>query len=214
MAEKEDVVQKQQEEQEEQEQQQEEEVTVGEGTAGGVGTGRQSGHGPGSGHRSLALVDHREGSGDERSEPELPGRGPTSARADRSKIDRPNPEVVPQAKRRRFSAKYKLEILNQADACTQPGELGALLRREGLYYSHVTNWRRQREQGTLAGLAPKKRGRKPDPDRELRQRNAQLEKENRRLADKLEKAELIIEVQKKVARLLGLEQQEDKGGKN
>jgi len=146
----------------------------------------------------------REGSGGERSEPELPGRGATSAAAEPSKTNRPDPEVVPQAKRRRFSAKYKLDILNRTDALADTGQVGALLRREGLYYTHLTTWRRQREQGALSGLTPKKRGPKPDPDRELRRRNIQLEKENKRLADRLEKAELIIDVQKKFSRILGI----------
>jgi len=154
-------------------------------------------------------VDHREGRGGERSEPELPGRGATSAAAEAAKTSRPDPEVLPQAKRRVYSPKYKLEILRQTDALADTGEVGALLRREGLYYSHLSCWRRQREEGTLNGLTPKKRGPKPDPDREARQRIAQLEKENRRLGDRLEKAELIIEVQKKFSRLLRLAQPPD-----
>ena len=179
-----------------------------------VGTGRQSGDGPESGHQPLALVDHREGSGGERSEPELPGRGATSAAAEVAKTGRPDPEVLPQAKRRVYSAKYKLEILSQADALADTGEIGGLLRREGLYYSHLSKWRMQRDRGMLNGLTPKRRGPPPDPDRELRRRNAQLEKENRRLADRLEKAELIIDVQKKISRILGIEQPPyEKGGK-
>jgi len=185
---------------------QEQNVMGRQGTAGEVGNGRQSGDGPGSGHRPLALVDHREGSGGERSEPELPGRGATSAGPPAAKNSRPEPEVLPQAKRRVYSAKYKLEILRQADALADSGEIVGLLRREGLYYSHLSTWRRQREQGTLNGLTPKKRGPKPDPDRDARRRIAQLEKENRRLADRLEKAELIIDVQKKFSRILGIAQ--------
>jgi len=185
---------------------QEQDVMSQQGTAGEVDTGREPGDGPGSGHQTLALVDHQEGSGGERSEPELPGGGATSAAAEAPKSARPDPEVLPQAKRRRYSAKYKLEILKKTDALAESGEVGALLRREGLYYSHLRTWRRQREEGSLAGLAPKKRGPKPDPDREVRQRIAQLEKENRRLADRLEKAELIIDVQKKISRILGIEQ--------
>ena len=199
MVKKKDQVEQYQEEQEQ-------DVMGKQGTAGEVGTGHGSGDGPGSGHRPLALVDHREGSGGERSEPELPGRGATSAAAEAAKTGRPDPEVLPQAKRRNFSAKYKLEILRKTDVLVDTGEVGALLRREGLYYSHLTTWRRQREAGTLNGLTPKKRGPKPDPDRELRRRNVQLEKENRRLADRLEKAELIIDVQKKISRILGIEQ--------
>lgn len=185
---------------------QEQDVKSQQGTAGEVGSGRQPGDRPGSGHQTLALVDHQEGSGGERSEPELPGGGATSAAAEAPKSARPDPEVLPQAKRRRYSAKYKLDILNRTDALADTGRVGALLRREGLYYTHLTTWRRQREEGTLTGLAPKKRGPKPDPDRELRRRNIQLEKENRRLADRLEKAELIIDVQKKISRILGIEQ--------
>ena len=113
----------------------------------------------------------------------------------------PDPEVVPRAKRRHFSAKYKLRIMTKADQCTQRGEIGALLRREGLYSSHLTTWRKQRDQGQLQGLAPQKRGRKPDPQAaEL----ARLQRENAQLRRRLEQAELIIDVQKKVAQMLGL----------
>jgi len=113
----------------------------------------------------------------------------------------PDPEVVPRAKRRQFSAKYKLRILSEADQCTQRGEIGALLRREGLYSSHLTTWRRQRDRGQLAGLTPKKRGRKPDPQAaEL----TRLQRENERLKARLEQAETIIEVQKKLSQMLGL----------
>ena len=113
----------------------------------------------------------------------------------------PDPEVVPRAKRRQFSAKYKLRILTEADQCTQQGEIGALLRREGLYSSHLTTWRRQRDRGQLAGLSSKKRGRKPDPQAaEL----ARLQRENEQLKARLEQAETIIEVQKKLSQMLGL----------
>jgi transposase len=113
----------------------------------------------------------------------------------------PDPEVVPRAKRRQFSAKYKLRILSEADQCTQRGEIGALLRREGLYSSHLTTWRKQRDRGQLEGLTPKKRGRKPDPQAaEL----ARLQRENERLQARLEQAETIIEVQKKLSQMLGL----------
>lgn len=113
----------------------------------------------------------------------------------------PDPEVVPQARRRRFTAAYKLRILEEADQCSERGQIGALLRREGLYSSNLTNWRRQRARGQLAALKPKKRGRKPDPQAaEL----AALRKENERLRKQLEQAELIIDVQKKLAEALGL----------
>jgi transposase len=113
----------------------------------------------------------------------------------------PDPEVVPRAKRRHFRAKYKLRILTEADQCSQRGEMGALLRREGLYSSHLTTWRKQRDRGQLEGLTPKKRGRKPDPQAaEL----ARLQRENKRLKTRLEQAETIIEVQKKLSQMLGL----------
>jgi len=94
--------------------------------------------------------------------------------------------------RRRFTAEYKLRILQAADRCAA-GELGALLRREGLYSSHLTNWRKQRETGQLAALAPKKRGRKTDPQAE---ELARLRRENRQLQTRLERAELILDAQK------------------
>ena len=116
-------------------------------------------------------------------------------------VEVPDPEVVPRAKRRRFTAKYKLQILEEVDQCDQPGQIGALLRREGLYSSHLTSWRRQRAAGQLQGLRPKKRGRKPNPQAaEL----AQLRRENERLKARLEQAETIIEVQKKLSQMLGL----------
>ncbi len=116
-----------------------------------------------------------------------------------TKIEKPDPEVVPKAKRRTFSAEYKLRVLREADACTEPGEIGSLLRREGLYSSHLSKWRQQRQAGTLAGLKPKKRGRKPAPEK---RRIAELERENARLRQRLEQAETIIEVQKKLAVIL------------
>jgi transposase-like protein len=123
-------------------------------------------------------------------------------------VSAPDPQVVAKARRRRFSAQYKLAILRQADACTAPGELGALLRREGLYSSHLVTWRRQRDEGALVGLAPKKRGRKSRPKNPLTARVAELEQENRRLRDKLQRAETIIEVQKKLSAVLGLTPEE------
>jgi transposase len=113
----------------------------------------------------------------------------------------PDPEVVVKPKRRQFTADYKRRILQEAEACTQPGEIGALLRREGLYSSHLTTWRHQRQRGELQGLAPAKRGRKADPHAaEI----AQLQRENARLQAQVERAELIIDVQKKLSQLLGL----------
>jgi transposase-like protein len=111
-------------------------------------------------------------------------------------VSAPDPQVVVKARRRRFSAAYKMEVLRQADACTAAGELGALLRREGLYSSHLVTWRRQREEGALAGLAPRKRGCKGRAKNPLTARVAELERENQRLRDKLRQAEILIEVQK------------------
>lgn len=108
----------------------------------------------------------------------------------------PDPEVVPKAERRRFSAEYKQRILTEADRCSEQGQIGALLRREGLYASHLTTWRRQRDQGALS----QKRGRKPDPQAAEIKR---LGHENERLRLRLERAERIIDVQKKLAQLLG-----------
>jgi len=115
----------------------------------------------------------------------------------------PDPEVPEKAKRRRFKAAYKLEILEAADACSQPGEIGALLRREGLYSSHLSKWRQQRDAGALEGLRPRKRGRKPRPIDPQAKRITQLERENERLRHKLEQAQVIIDVQKKLSRILG-----------
>jgi transposase-like protein len=119
----------------------------------------------------------------------------------RQPVEVPDPEVVAQAKRRRFTAEYKLRVLEEVEQCQEAGAIGALLRREGLYSSHLTSWRRQRAADQLQGLRPKKRGRKPDPQAaEL----ARLQRENERLKARLEQAETIIEVQKKLYRLLDL----------
>jgi len=113
----------------------------------------------------------------------------------------PETEVVEKAKRQQYTAEYKLRILREADICRASGEIGALLRREGLYSSHLTTWRRQRERGELDGLSPQKRGPKADPQAvEL----AKLQRENARLCERLRKAELVIEVQKKVSQILGV----------
>jgi transposase-like protein len=121
------------------------------------------------------------------------------------KEERPNTEVVAKARRKRFTAAEKLRILREVDACQGSGEIGALLRREGIYSSYLSTWRKQRELGELDGLAPRKRGPKPDPQAiEL----AKLRRENERLQERLRQAELIIEVQKKVAQML--EQVENK----
>ena len=117
-----------------------------------------------------------------------------------SRATDPDPEVPAKVQRRRFTAAYRRRIVKETDGC-KPGELGALLRREGLYASHLTTWRRQREQGELGAGRGRKRGPVPkvvDP------RVKQLEVENRRLQRKLQRAETIITLQKKVAEILGI----------
>jgi transposase-like protein len=112
----------------------------------------------------------------------------------------PDPQVVPKAERRQFSVEYKLRILAEADECTQRGQIGALLRREGLYSSNLDKWRKQRERGTLEVPGGQKRGRKADPQAaEI----ARLQRENEQLRSRLERAEHIVDVQKKLAQLLG-----------
>ena len=116
----------------------------------------------------------------------------------------PDPEVSAKPARRRFTADDKRRILTLADACIESGSLGALLRREGLYSSNLTAWRRQRDAGTLSALTPKKRGRKATGRDPLRLENTTLRKENERLTSRLRQAELIIDVQKKVSQILGI----------
>ena len=113
----------------------------------------------------------------------------------------PDPEVPARVQRRQFTAEYRRGVLKEADACKQPGALGALLRREGLYSSHLANWRRQREQGELVAGRGRKRGPVPTP---VDPRVKHLEGENRRLQRKLARAETIITLQKKVAEILGI----------
>jgi transposase len=117
---------------------------------------------------------------------------------------RPDPEVVPTAKRRSFSKAEKLRILAAADACVAPGDIGALLRREGIYSSHLATWRKQRQLGGEAQLIEGKRGPKVKPGAAQDRLVLQLQSEVERLRGKLAKADLIIDVQKKLSILLGL----------
>lgn len=119
-----------------------------------------------------------------------------------SKPKRPDPEVPEKKPRRRFTAQYKARILSEIDSCADSGEIGALLRREGLYSSNITTWRRQRQVGALQGLTPKKRGRKKREISPEAKRIAELERENQRLVKKLRQAELIIDVQKKISEII------------
>lgn len=116
----------------------------------------------------------------------------------------PDPEVAAVAKRRQFSAAYKRRIVRAADACKVPGEIGALLRREGLYSSHLAHWRKEVEAGEHAALAPKARGPKPDVNKAQVRRTEALELEVARLRGKLTRAEHIIEAQKKLCEVLGV----------
>ena len=148
---------------------------------------------------TLAAARRSEG---ERSETER-SAAPGTAGADPTAIVRPDPEVVAKAKHRKFTAKYKQQILTKADAAaSEAGAIGALLRREGLYSSHLVKWRRDREASIQQGLEPRKRG--PKSTRSpMRDENQKLQRENERLTEQLRKAEIIIDVQKKVAALLG-----------
>jgi transposase len=114
----------------------------------------------------------------------------------------PDPEVLAKAVRRRFSAEYKRRILQDVESCTGSGQIGSLLRREGLYFSHLPTWRRQAHQGTLQALSPRKRGPKVRPPDPAAGRLDELEKQIQRLRKKLKQAETIIEVQKKLSEIL------------
>lgn len=153
-----------------------------------------------------AAPQRREG---ERSESSRSG-GVADSATDRS-APLPDPEVPANPKRRQFTAEYKRSILDRAEACRDEGAIGALLRREGLYSSHLTTWRRQREQGERQALSPKKRGRKSTAN-PLAEENQRLRSDNARLSRRLEQAELIIDVQKKVSALLGISLPEVKPG--
>ena len=121
-------------------------------------------------------------------------------------MDPLDPEVLEKKPRRRFTAQYKLRIVEEADMLKESGQIEALLRREGLYSSNLTTWRRQRDEGQLQALSPKKRGRKAQQTNPLAERIARLERENRRLQDRLKQAQTIIEVQKKISEILGIPQ--------
>lgn len=144
-------------------------------------------------------VEAPERRGGSRSEPARSGGDSTPG----GELPEPDPQVPEKPVRRRFSAAYKLEVLKDADAATEPGQVGELLRRHGLYSSHLTTWRRERDLGALERL-DKKRGRKAVAKNPLAGRVTELERENRRLTRRLKQAETIIEVQKKVSEILGI----------
>jgi transposase len=149
---------------------------------------------------SSALLPAAQRREDERSEADRSAAAGNKAAAASA---HPDPEVVAGSKRRTFSAQYKLRILAEADAAaSQSGAIGALLRREALFSSHLTAWRRERQDGILKGLTPSKRG--PKSKRNPQEEELQsLRRQNQRLSEELRKAEIIIDVQKKVGALLG-----------
>ena len=116
----------------------------------------------------------------------------------------PDPEVVAKPTRRQFTAEYRLRIVEEADRCTRPGEVGRLLRREGLYTSHLSAWRKARRSGSLQGLTPKKRGVQPAEHNPLSPKVRQLEAKVARLEKELATAHTILDVQSKISGLLGL----------
>ena len=125
----------------------------------------------------------------------------------------PEVEVTGKAERRRFSAEYKRKILKAADACRLPGELGELLRKEGLYASNLTTWRAALKRSELAGLAPKKRGPKAEVKDARDRRIAELERENWKWKARAERAEALVDLQKKVSEILGIALPESEGKK-
>ena len=148
-------------------------------------------------HAVKSLSDPGASQGARRATEDVPGSAPS--------VSRPtsDSEVVPRARRRTFSNADKRRILEAADRCIKPGDIGALMRREGVYSSSLSTWRRQREAADLAALAPVKRGPKPDPHRAEALHLVQITRERDRLRSQLDKALLVIDVQKKLAALLG-----------
>jgi transposase-like protein len=150
----------------------------------------------------LAGTEEPERRAAERSEAARSGGSSVPERAADPSSEVPDPQVPEKPQRRRFSAEFKLQVLREADRCSEPGAIGALLRRHGLYSSLLTTWRRERDEGALRQLG-RKRGRKPTRN-PLQDRVDKLERENRKLQNRLRQAETIIDVQKKVAEILGI----------
>lgn len=126
----------------------------------------------------------------------------------------PDPEVLDRPKRRTFTAEYKLRILRELDSHTEAGHVGEVLRREGLYSSHIVDWRRKREAGELQGLAAQKQGRPKRQRNPLEPEVDRLQRELARSQEELRKARLIIEVQKKVSEMLGIPTADERSGRN
>src|SRR5260370_18936099 len=150
----------------------------------------------------LAGAERREGEHSEPTAAPAEGGAVPVREADGPRPARPDPEVAARAARRHFNAEYKQRILREVDLCRDEGAIGALLRREGLYSSHLTTWRRQRDQAVQAALAPHKRGPKPTRN-PLVEEMGKVRREGGRGGGQTEKAEIIIDVQKKVSSLLG-----------
>lgn len=171
----------------------------------GAGGNGAAAEGLSEGRQAVGLPERSEGT---RSVPSRSGGSPTGeVRAPADPVEAPpppDPEVPERPVRRHFTAGYKLGVLRAADAATKPGDIAALLRREGLYSSHLVTWRRQRDVGALGALAPKKRGPKAEPVNPLARRVAELEREKRGFERRLKQAELIIDFQKKVSEILGI----------
>lgn len=163
------------------------------------------------GKAGLAL-EVREG---ERSEPERTGgASPAGGEPVGSRNGVPDPEVSSKTPFRRYTAAYKLKVLREVDSCERPGEVGALLRREGLYSSLLSSWRRQREAGQLDGLGGKRRGNKGTSRDKLVDENKRLRRETQRLTRRLRQAEVVIDIQKKASELLGIPLNSPDDGEN
>lgn len=126
----------------------------------------------------------------------------------------PDPQITEKAPRRAHSAKFKLQLLQEADLCSTPGEIGALLRREGLYSSQLAKWRRLREKGQLSALSSEKRGPKPEPVEQTSAENVLLRKQVLRLEKQLHQANLLLDLQKKVAQILNFSQDQSANDEN
>ena len=128
----------------------------------------------------------------------------SSQLSNNEKVKRPDPEVLEKPVRRKFTAAYKLKIVEAAEGFTELGQIGALLRREGLYSSQLSTWGNQRQQGQLQALEDNKRGRKATITPPVQKELEQLRRENQRLRQKMQQAELIIDIQKKASQLMGI----------
>ena len=159
--------------------------------------------------KTIAINQSNKGTGEAFPEGSPEGTGGDPSAAKIPIFSPPDSEVTGKRPRRKFTAKYKLRILKKADVCIEPGQLGVLLRQEGLYSSNLTTWRKQRDEGLLVAMSPKKRGRKAQPKNSLASEVARLQNENQKLKNKLKQAELIIDAQKKISEILGIAQNHD-----